>query len=266
MKVLIQEYKKAFCNGGILVTTFAVLFIHLLNLWDELRLIPDFESSTVAYLWIGRNSLGAFSIMTLLFCCFPYAIAYSIEKSSGSWKYYMIREGFFPYVISKIVVTVTMTILAYVLGYLLLFPVLRTMHPAFFNTIDGKMILSQQVQDLPFGEVALAQNNLFFFLNIIPELCMCSFLSIFSLFVSGYTENKYVIVIAPIAFFYSWNYLTGLVRMPEIFTWPLKRMSGFLFTENDVLNYLFTAAYYALGISIFGTLWGRRVKREMENA
>ena len=267
MKTLIQEYKKAFLNGGIWITAFAVFSINLINLWDELRLFPTFRSISVSYFWIGRTALGAFSIMTLLFCCFPYAISYCMERNSGSWKYYLIREGFLPYVVSKIIVTVTMTVLAYAIGYLMLWFVLHCLHPAFpEHTIDGNTMLAQSVQNLPFRKLALARNNIFFVLNSIPEICMCSFLSTFSLFVSGYTENKYIIVIAPLAFYYSWNYFTGLVSMPEIFTWPLKRMSGFMFTGNDVKDYLFTVVYYGIGIIILGVFWGKRVRQEMENA
>jgi hypothetical protein len=169
----------------------------------------------------------------------------------------LIRENYFRYAISKIVVTVLTSVFASLGGYLLLFVVMGckyTLYP------DNRMFFEQMVEELPFAQLALQESPLFFLLNIIPEVMMFAFLSTVSLVAATWTENKYVVIASPIIVYYAWNYLTGSLKLPEIFGWTLKILDGFQFFENDAANCFFTIGYYLAGIIMIGCIFFKRCK------
>lgn len=267
MNGITQEYKKAIMNGGIWLTAMGVFLVNYLNLLDEIRYTSGTSSSSVFYFWINRDGLGAFSIMITLFVCFPFAIEYSIEHYYGSWKYYIVREGIKSYIYNKVIVTVSSTIFAYFLGYLLLWICLRLSFPAFpVDNEENNLIMLQSLETMPFKSLAMSRRAIYFVVSLLPEIFSYAFLAVFSLFISGYTDNKYLIAISPIVLFYGWNYLTGLLDLPSVFMWPLKRMTGFTVSENDFSNICFTFTYYMILIMLFSLIWGKHIKQELENA
>ncbi len=262
-RTLFSEYKKAVYEKGILLTAAGVFLIHLLNLLDEMNLHPTYESGSVLYFWVNRHGLGAFSIMVFLFCGISYGVQFCMERNTGSWKYYLIRENPVSYGISKIIVTTTTSLISGIIGYGFLFLFLACKYTMF---PDDEMYLEQMVMWLPFSQLAMEKNCLFFFLNIVPEILMFTFLSMVSLLASMFSNSKYVAIAAPLIIYYGWNYLTGTLRLPEIFQWPLKIKTGFQFWESSVQNLLFTIVYYLLGIIVMGFLFLKKLKREMEYA
>jgi hypothetical protein len=259
---MIIEGKKALFDKGIVLTAIGIFLINLVNLWDEMQLHPTYTSSSVLYFWINRHGLGGITILLFFLCGIPYGIQFCLEKSNGSWKYFLIRENYFRYAISKIVVTVLTSVLASLGGYLLLFMFLAckyTLYP------DNQIFFEQMVDELPFAHLALQERPIFFLLNIIPEVMMIAFLSTVSLVAATWTENKYVVIASPIIVYYAWNYLTGSLKLPEIFWWTLKILDGFQFFENDAANCFFTIGYYLAGIIMIGCIFFKRCKGDMEN-
>ncbi|MBD5464586.1 MAG: hypothetical protein HDR22_01985 [Lachnospiraceae bacterium] len=263
VRTLFSEYKKAVYEKGILLTAAGICLIHLINLIDEMNLHPTHESGSVLYFWVNRHGLGAFSIMVFLFCGISYGIQFCLERNTGSWKYYLIRENPISYGLSKIIVTTTTSLFSAMAGYVFLFLFLSCKYAMF---PDDEMYLEQMVMWLPFSQLAMEKNCLFFFLNIMPEVLMFMFLSMVSLLTSMFSHSKYVAIAAPLIIYYGWNYLTGTLQLPEIFQWPLKIKTGFQFWESSVQNLLFTIAYYLTGIIIIGFLFIKKLKGEMEYA
>lgn len=261
-KSLLIEWRKAVCGKGILFAALGIFVIHRLNLADEIRLHAGYASGSVLYFWRYRHGLGAFSDLLLLLCALPYALQFCREKNSGNWKYYLIREKAAVYGSSKVIMSAAAALLAGLAGYLLLFGCLAARYPLFPEDAE---LLAQMVQGMPFAALALERKAGFFFAGLWPELFLFAFLATAALTVSAFSENRYVILSAPLLIFYGWNYFTGLFRLPEIFWWPLKQETGFQFWENDGGNLLFTAAYYAVGILFLGRIFQGRLRREREH-
>ena len=262
IRCLIIEWKKALFDKGIILTGIGIFFINFLNLWDEMQLHPTYMSSSVLYFWVNRHGLGGITILIFLLCSIPYGIQFCVEKGNGSWKYFLIREKFSQYLISKILVTVITALLASLIGYLLLFIVLALKYPLFPT---DQVIFEQMIEGLPFEQLALQNRPIFFVLNIIPEVMMIAFMSTLSLVAGTWTENKYVVIATPMIVYYAWNYLTGSLKLPEIFWWTLKISDGFQYFKNDLANCFFTIGYYLVGITIVGCTFFKRCKGDIEN-
>lgn len=263
LKQLVLEYKKAIYDKGILLVVVGIFLIHLLNLTDEIRLHPTYESGFVLYFWVHRHGLGAFSLMTFLFAGLSYGVQFCMECSTGSWKYYLIRGNVFTYGIAKIVVTVSASMVACFAGYLFLWVYLKGKYGLF---PDDPAYLWQMVENLPFAELAMEKDGLFFFLNIIPEVMLFTFLSMVALYSSLYTQNRYVVLASPLLIYYGWNYLTGSLSLPDIFCWPLKIQTGFQYWEISLYNTAFTVVYYLIGIAVLGIFFIKKLKEVTENA
>ncbi len=262
VKSLIVEGKKAIYNNGILMTILGVFFINMANLWDEMRIHPTYDSGSVLYFWINRHSLGGIIVLTFLLCSLSYGIQFCIERENGAWKMYMIRENLKGYVISKAIISIGCTFLAFFVGYMLVFLTLCFRYRLFPLDVVYR---EQMVRDLPFATLAIHNNLAFFLLNLIPEIMMMVFLNTFSLVVATWTTNYYVVVAAPLTIYYIWNYFAGGLNLPEIFQWPMKLDSGFRFFLSDFANCIFTIGYYLLCsvVSIF--IFYKRCKGDMEN-
>ncbi len=259
---ILVEYQKAFHEKGMILTMLGVFLINAMNLLDEMHLYPTRESASVLYFWVNRHILGAFSIMIFLLCGLSYGIQFCQERNTGNWKYYLMRENPYRYGISKIVVTVTTAMFSCVMGYLLLWIFLACKHMVF---PEDTMFFEQLVDGVPFARMAMQKKCSFFVLNIIPEVMTFTFLAMFSLMISVYSRSKYVVLAAPLLIYYGWNYLTGLLRLPEIFQWPLTTATGFQCMEGDTQNLIFTMGYYVVGIIIMGIIFLKKLKGEMEN-
>ncbi len=263
LKQLVLEYKKAIYDRGILLVVVGIFLIHLLNLTDEIRLHQTYESGFVLYFWVHRHGLGAFSLMTFLFSGLSYGVQLCMERSTGSWKYYLIRGRVFTYGMTKIVVTISTAMAACFAGYLFLWLYLTSKYGLF---PDDPAYLWQMVENLPFAKLAVEKNGLFFCLNIIPEAMLFSFLAMIALYSSLYTQNRYVVLASPLLIYYGWNYLTGSLGLPDIFCWPLKIQTGFQYWESSVYNTLFTVGYYSVGIAVLSIFFMKKLKEVMENA
>lgn len=259
---ILVEYQKAFREKGIFVTVMGIFLIHVLNLLDEMHLYSTREATSVLYFWVNRHSLGAFSVMIFLFCGLSYGVQFCQEKSTGNWKYYLVREKPYYYGISKIIVTITTAIFSCMMGYMFLWLLITCQYVVFPDDME---ILEQLVEGRPFAQVAFKKSYCFFILNIIPEVMTFAFLAMFSLVVSLYSHSKYVILAAPLLIYYGWNYLTGLIHLPKIFQWPLMTENGFQYMESDSINLVFTICYYMFGIIIMGIIFLKKLKGEMEN-
>ena len=257
------EYKKSIYDKGIIFTAMGIFLIHFFNLLDEIKLHPTHESGFVLYFWVHRHGLGAFSLMTFLFVGLSYAVQFSMERNTGSWKYYLIRQNVFTYGMAKIVVTISTAMIACFIAYFLLWLYLTGKYGLF---PEDSVYLLQMVENLPFAELAMEKNILFFFLNLIPEIMMFSFLAMIALYSALYSPNRYVVLASPLVIYYGWNYITGSLRLPEIFCWPLKIGTGFQYWESSVYNTLFTVGYYLAGIVILSIFFIRKLKEVMEYA
>lgn len=262
VRCILVEIKKALLDKGVILVVLGVFLINTINLWDEMQLHQTYESSSVLYYWVNRHGLGGITMLMFLLCSIPYGLQFCLEKNNGSWKYFLIREHFRGYVFSKIVVTVLTSVIAFMVGYLLVFILLHSRYMLF---PDNKVFFEQMVSGLPFESIALQRRYLFFFLNIIPEVMMIAFMSTISLLVGTWTENKYVVIATPMVVYYAWNYLTGSLRLHDIFLWTLKIIEGFQYFENDILNLIFTIAYYLTGITVIGCIFLKRCKGDIED-
>lgn len=263
VKQLALEYKKAIYDKGILLTVMGIFLIHFFNLLDEMKLHPTYESGYVVYFWVHRHGLGAFSLMTFLFAGLSYAVQLSTEQNTGSWKYYLIRQNVITYGMAKIVVTVSTAMAACYTAYFLLWLYLVGKYGLF---PEDSVYLLQMVENLPFAELAMEKNILFFFLNLIPEVMMFAFLAMAALYSSLYSPSRYVVLASGLLIYYGWNYVTGTLGLPEIFCWPLKIQTGFQYWESSVYNTLFTVGYYLAGIVILSILFIRKLEEVMEYA
>ena len=241
LKALVLEYKKAIYSKNILFVVVGIYLIHFLNLTDEIRLHPSYESGNVLYFWVHRHGLGAFSLMTFLLAGIGYAVPFYIERTTGSWKYYLIRGRVIAYGITRIIVTVSTSMAACFMGYFILWIYLKSKYASFPS---DSFYLWQMVEYLPFARLAMETKNLFFLLNLIPEVMMFSFLSMMALYFSLFTNNKYVVSASPLLVYYGWNYLTGSLTLPDIFCWPLKIQTGFQYWEKGLYNTIFTIVFF----------------------
>lgn len=257
------DYEKAWLDRIIWMIIIGVLLINILNLTDEINLHPSRESSSVLYFWVYRHGLGAFSIMAVMLSGCGYASSFFREKEAGSWKYYLIRQRILSYGVSKIIVTLSTAVLSVFAAYLILLLFLSSKYPLFPDTADE---IIQIVNDRSFLEVALNRNMLFFFLNIIPEVLMFGFLSVFSLCVALFARSKYAVIASPLLIYYGWNYISGTFSMPDVLCWPLKMDRGFQYLDNSVWNTLFTGAYYLAGIVLLSLLFILQIRKAAEYA
>lgn len=263
LKQVALEYKKSIYDKGIILAVMGIFLTHFFNLMDEIKLHPTHESGFVLYFWVHRHGLGAFSLMTFLFVGLSYAVQFSMERNTGSWKYYLIRQNVFTYGMAKIVVTISTAMIACFVAYLFLWLYLTSKYELF---PDDSVYVLQMVENLPYAKLAVEKNGLFFFLNIIPEVMMFSFLAMIALYSLLYSPNRYVVLASPLLIYYGWNYITGSLRLPEIFCWPLKIQTGFQYGESSVCNTMFTVGYYLVGIVILSIFFIKKLKEVMENA
>ena len=155
------------------------------------------------------------------------------------------------------------TLLAVVLGYLLFVLTLRMFYPLFPKTAED-LRYYMELAPTAFPDAAFtAVPQIYYLVAILPEAFLYAFLACFSLYISSCSTNRFVILSAPVIFYYIYNHLSGTLRLPDILAWQAHRTG--VFPELPWRqNLLYTAGYYAIWIVFMGILFAGRARRKIQ--
>ena len=257
---LTVDFKRLFTGYPFYVAAGGIWGINLLNVLDEMRVVRE---TTVLYLFNGRAVVGAFEMLLIFFAVLPYCMSFAVDWDHGYYKQALIRGKRRCYLLSKVVTVAAGTLLAVVLGYLLFVLTLRMFYPLFPETAED-LRYYMELAPTAFPDAAFtAVPQIYYLVAILPEAFLYAFLACFSLYISSCSTNRFVILSAPVIFYYIYNHLSGTLRLPDILAWQLHRTGVF----PDLpwrQNLLYTAGYYAIWIVFMGILFAGRARRKIQ--
>lgn len=262
-KILKTDLRKAFSSSEFYLALVGVCVLNFMNLFDEMRIHTVKEYCFVLYLYEARHALGAFSILILFLCALPFGANFCSEWNHGNTKYNLIRTSKNKYGWSKVIVTALTGFLACQIGYMLLIYLLDLYFPLYPTDLE---LLDIYIRNSSFKEIARAKKYYYFFISTLPESFSFGFLAVVALYVSSKITNTFVVLSAPILFYYGWNFLCGTLRFPYILCWPSFMYRGIDTNLGSGISLLFTMLYYLIGIIIVGALFVKNIKRRIENA
>ncbi len=261
LNVLKSDVKRVLLSKEFYLSMLGICMIHLLNIWDELRLMEDFKSTSVFYFFIYRHGLGAFSILNHVIIVLPYALSHAEEADTGYFKSVYLRTGAGKYAWSKIMVTSAVTFVTVFVGYTLFLMTLNWVMPLFPESQKMETYYGQTL----FFALARKQSVLFFICKLIQESISSAFLSAITVTASFYVKNKYVLLCVPVVVVEGWAYLCGTFHLPDILWWNLYGNEKLIHVSaNEYIDGGVTVLYFLVGILICGFIFSRMIKKEAE--
>lgn len=259
VRVLQLDFKRAIFSRKFALTLFGVVFISLINLMDHIELYPGV---TVCYLFNIRGSATGFTMAIMFLVAVPYASSFYIEYRSNHYKAEIIRSNILFYSIGKVVTTVAMAIVAYLLGYILLACLLGFFIPIFpTNEIAFSVACGTQKQIFT-GLLVTDFKWLYIVCILLADSLMYGLLAAIALYISTISMNPFVISSSPIITFYAWCAVADTGLLPDILKWHV--FDGiFMETKGLGINMILTILYYMFFIALISIAFVKGVKRRI---
>lgn len=259
---LLMDLKRLFTGKPFFISVIGIWGINILNVLDEITVV---EQTTVLYLFNGRSVVGAFEMLLIFFAVLPYCTSFCVDWDYGYYKSELIRgKNKWEYAVSKLCAAVIGTVIATCCGYLLFVLALRAFFPLFPETAED-LTYYMQLTPTAFQEAAFSDiPQLYYLVTILPEAFMYGFLASFALYMSSRDTNRFVVLSAPIIFYYIYNYLSGTLRLPSFLSWQFHE-TGVLSGVPWEMNLAATAGYYLIWTAAAGVLFVNRVRRRVQS-
>ena len=202
--------------------------------------------------------LSVFKKLIIIFSALPCVTGFYDDWKHQYIKNIVIRTGRRNYIISKIVVCVSISFLVVFLGILIFIGLLIGMGFD-YSGINGMGL----DENMPYG----------IFLYQKPFLYVCCIVSIYAasmavwvmsgLMISSYIPNSFVAICSPLIFSYLLEEITGL--LPPYFNMYLLAKASNVLGKNAKYSYLYTIFIFTVLILGQGLIFAKRVKRRLGN-
>lgn len=261
-RVILLDLKKAIFSKRLFLALLGIIIISFIDLKDFIEIYPGI---TVCYLFNIKGSAGGFTMCSVLFLTsLPYASSFYTDYISNNYKFEIIRSNILRYSIGKILTTVVMAIMTYLLAYIILACLLGLFIPI-FPTSELALSVAYGTNKKIFTDLLTTNFKwLYIICILLADSLRYGFLASVALYVSTISTNPFVIFSSPIIAFYTWTSLFNIGILPDILKWHL--FNGIFIEEKGLgFNMILTIFYYTFFIVIIGIAFVKGVKRRAAN-
>lgn len=257
-----MHFDRLFRTKRFYVAVLCVCGLSILSLLGE---IQAFSKASVYYFILSRHGIGAFFIAMSVISVFPYALNYSIDVESRYEYGIFSRCKRRNYCWANILVTACSAFLTVLLGYLLLYLLLRLRYPLLLPEEEEQLLLYAQQDGLtPYEQLLTGRMPFLYFLSVFTTEAMgYAFLACVTLTVSAKVKNAFILLSVPLMVYFGCQYLTNILRLPWIFRWDnIMSHGGYfaLLSNNPGIVLTEVILYFSALIVICGFIFTKLVK------
>ena len=252
LRILKNDCERAFGSKAFWLCTLAVPVFILITIAQQIS-------------FYGANSLlfavdstlyghGLDILLVQIIPLFPFSLAFARDWQDGATRYYTIRSGPTPYILSKFLVAMASAFLSLLLGILLSFPLVK----AFFPQLP--YIPEYMEFDIFYNQLVMGGHPVLGYLSFSVHYalaaCICAACAVWF---STYVPNPFAAAAAPMAIFFFIGRFNFLITIPRIIDpdfWLLA-----VYTGNYPFLHRIGVALVLCGLMCFGTI--RQMKRRV---
>lgn len=249
-----SDYKRIFSSPKIYLS---VLGVALLCYISTQKYIHGGED--IYYILDLLIGLSVFKKLIVIFAAVPCVTGFYDDWKHQYIKNLVVRTGKKNYMLSKIIVCVTISFLVVFIG-ILLFLCGLIITGTDYSGIYRSGALNEV---MPYG-VLLYQNSFWYVCTIVSIYALSMSVWVMSgLMISAYIPNSFVAVCSPLIFSYLLEEITAF--FPTYLNMYLLTKGSNILGKNAVCSYIYTIFVFLLMVFGEGYVFRRRVKRRLEN-
>lgn len=206
---------------------------------------------------------GMPSILTLVFCAFPYSACFCEDYEDRYIQLEVIRGDLHSYTYSKVVVIFISSVMTMAIGIMMYAGILRGFLP--WITIGDSHYENISLCG-GLRRVFISGNYLlYYFLFGIQFGVIAGVLALLASYISLFISNRLLILSIPILGFYFIDYVRGMlfgVNSPSLYM--VFNASNNIW-DNDIVSYFMAVSIGIIGVILLHVLIYKRLKRRMRN-
>lgn len=233
-KLLYSDFRRMFLSWKFYIAVLGIAGITFFSIWPEVQAFG--YQCSVYYLVDSRNGLGAFLTAFTVLIVLPYGLSHWEDVHNNYVHCLESRVGIKMYCWSHTLTAATGAFLAVFLGYFICFgvlaiklPVIRPDELAILQEYLGKQTLGI------YDTLILQCPKVLYFVAIFSiEALGYSFLAVFALLMSAKIQNAFLLLSAPVMFYYGSILLCNVLDLPGFFRWYYVMGAGGDFSGTSI--------------------------------
>ena len=260
LSVLKSDFHRAFLSWKVFLTMILIVFINLLSVASEQMLSSG--KKEILYLYEITILGGSFTLLTMFLCLLPFGSAFCEDWKNQFIRPSIIRTNRSVYAWSKVITVGASSFCLFIISNMATIIILCIVgHPMIGEHF--KEYGYELYNTTTFGQLININPFLFLFVRVIMVSVQSMFWSVFSLTLSAFFTNVFVVYSSPIiAYYISINTLS-------LFLPPYLRFDRLLYGSVDVggpfMSVIYIVIYFIGLVVVAGSIFDYKVKERLNN-
>ena len=246
------DFKRSILNTWFAISILAIALLHFIPIWYEMSV--GAKADVYYFLYLSLNATET-KLLMLPLCILPYGMSFCTDWDSHFFQYTIARKGVKQYAASRMICVAATSFLVVFISLSLVVIVLSITFPLYNKgTIDG----------IPFMRL-LDQNALLYYLSWFYCISFgAAFWADFSVFISAFMPNKFVVFFTPLVGFYLLNYVYLYSNMIPLLNLNILANAGLDF-GSTIVSLLYVALVHLLFMTLMLYGFQKKVQSRLIN-
>lgn len=252
------DLRRAFLSPMFIVTVFLVVLLSYISISHEYSVITN---EGLIYYFEMFVIGGSFSLISMFLGVIPYGQSFCADWKNQFIRSNVIRTGKNAYSLSKVISVALSAFGAVFIGYVVTI-ILFSMHMPMVGR-EFSEYGYQMYNDGVYGPLMMIHPLLFLLVRICILGFSCMFWAVYTLLISSYVTNAFVVYSAPVLTYYV--VINSIGKYLPVYLRFNRLDYGFADIGGPLLNFIYVMFFYLLLSILSGMLFCRKVKRRLAN-